>query len=228
MAHATQAERVGRGDGNTILLLSLMLILLAFFILLNALSDFEEARTKQVIDSVNNAFRGQLEPVKVPALLNGSPGLLPEAEALVNEVGSLFESIIPAVRSTRTDHARVVHIDLPSGALFRVGDDNLRADRKLLIRRLARALLQRRAGGLAYKLAFMHGVPAGGAAGALREQEVRRASGLATLLVEEGMAPELLSIGVLPGRAGRVEFVLGFRDESPTAEESGPAGKGAP
>jgi len=219
MTGGVQVKREGSGDSAIVLLLSLKLILLAFFILLNALSDFEEARTHQVIDSVSKAFHGQLEPVNAPALLNGSPGLLPEAEALINDVGSLFESLVPAQRSVRTARTRAVHIELPSVALFRIGKDNLRPERKALIRRLAKALLQRSARDLVYKLEFLHGIPGDGATGASRTQEIRRASGLAALLMEEGLAPELLSIGVLPGRSGRVEFVLSVRDET-----SGPDG----
>jgi len=229
MANVPQVERGGAergraGDSNVVLMLSLYLILLAFFILLNAISDFEEARTRQVIDSVNEAFYGQLEPTNAPALLNGSPGLLPEAEALTNEVGSLFESLVPAVRSTRTARTRAVHIEMPSVALFRIGKDTLRPDRQALIRRMVKALLRRSERDLVYKLEFLHGVPAGGAAGAARAQEVRRASGLVARLIDEGLAPETLSIGVLPGRPGRVEFVLSVRDDP--AESSAPLSTG--
>jgi len=229
MAGVAQVERERSGDSSIVLMLSLNLILLAFFILLNAISDFEEARSRQVIDSVNEAFYGQLEPTNAPALLNGSPGLLPEAEALTNEVGSLFDSLVPAIRSTRTARTRAVHIEIPSVALFGIGKDSLRPGREVLIRRLAKALLQRSARDLVYKLEFLHGVPTGGAAGAGRTQEVRRASSVAALLIKEGLAPDILSIGVLPGKPGRVEFVLSVRgDDAGSATPVSAAGQKAP
>ena len=43
------------------LLLSLKLILLAFFILLNSLADFEAGRARAVLASVNQAFNGKIE-----------------------------------------------------------------------------------------------------------------------------------------------------------------------
>ena len=51
-----------RRDDNKyiVLLLSLKLILLAFFILMNALSEFETRRTETVLDSVSRAFRGSI------------------------------------------------------------------------------------------------------------------------------------------------------------------------
>lgn len=220
-----QVEREEAGDTNVILLLSLKLVLVAFFIMLNAISDLEEARTRQVLDSVQEAFHGQLEPTNTPALLNGSPGILPETQSLINDAGSLFESLVPTVRSTRTGRTEIVHIELPSVALFRVGKDDIRPDRKALVRRLAKALLQRRARDLVYKLEFLHGTPEDGAAGAKRRQEIRRASNVASLLVDEGLPPELLSIGVLPGRVGRIEFALSVRDDTPDAESPSDTGQ---
>ena len=227
MTGVAQVEREEQVDSNVVLLLSLKLILVAFFIMLNAISEFEEARTHQVIDSVNKAFHGQIEPINAPALLNGSPGVLPEAEALINDVGSMFESLVPTIRSTRTARTLAVHIELPSVVFFRIGKDRLRPERKALVRRLAKALLRRGERNLVYKLEFFHGVPEGGAAGAKRTQEIRRTSDLANLLVDEGLAPELLSIGVRPGRSGRVEFVLSVRNDMVDPNQPSSAGQEA-
>jgi len=228
MSGVAQTERGNSVDNNIVLLLSLKLILLAFFILLNAISEFEEARTHRAIESVTKTFRGQIESINAPALLDGSPGILPEAEALINEVGSLFESLVPAMHSTRTAHTRIVHIEMPSVAFFQIGKDSLRPERRELIRRLAKALLSRNMRDLVYKLEFLHGVPEDGATGARRTQEIRRASGLVARLMEEGMAPGLLSIGVLPGKPGRVEFVLSVRDDSSDPNAPVEAGREAP
>ena len=57
------ARRPGarQGDPNVVALLSLKLILLGFFILLNALSEYEESRTRMVLESVNEAFNGRVD-----------------------------------------------------------------------------------------------------------------------------------------------------------------------
>jgi len=226
MTTPAQAGREGSGDSSIVLLLSLNLILLAFFILLNALSRFDESRSRAVIDSVNQAFQGQLGPLDVPGLLSGSPGLLPESKALTNEVGSLFESLVPVVRSKHIDRARVVLIELPADALFKAGAGTLRPERRQLIRRLAKALLKRSARDLTYELAFMQGVP-GPATGVAAEYplQVSRAAGMAEFLTQEGLSPALLSVGLQPGRPAKVEFVLTVRDpaETPTAPAAAPA-----
>lgn len=223
MTTTAQAGRDGSGDSSIVLLLSLNLILLAFFILLNALSRFDENRTRAVLDSVNQAFYGQLEPLAVPGLLSGSPGLLPESEALSNDVGSLFESLVPVVRSKHIDRARVVTVELPADSLFKAGEGTLRSDRRQLIRRLAKALLQRSARDLIYELGFLQGVP-GPATGAAAEYplQVSRAADMAEFLTQEGLAPGLLSIGLQPGRPAKVEFVLTVQDpvDAPDAASS--------
>ena len=57
-----------RSNSNTTLLLSLNLILLAFFILLNSLADFETDRARAVLASVKQAFNGKSEaPGQLPA-----------------------------------------------------------------------------------------------------------------------------------------------------------------
>jgi hypothetical protein len=225
MTTTAQAGRDGSGDSSIVLLLSLNLILLAFFILLNALSRFDEDRTRVVIDSVKRAFYGQLEPLAVPGLLGGSPGLLPEAEALTNEVGSMFESLVPVVRSKNIDRARVVTVELPADALFKAGEGTLRTDRRQLIRRLAKALLQRSAQDLVYELGFLQGVP-GPATGAAAEYplQVSRAADMAQFLTQEGLSSGLLSIGLRPGRPAKVEFVLTVRDAvDPPAPPAAPS-----
>ena len=55
MTAAVPTSRDRKGSSNIVLLLSLMLILLAFFILLNSLSEFEAGKAQAVIEIVNRA-----------------------------------------------------------------------------------------------------------------------------------------------------------------------------
>ena len=137
MNQAVRRDRAQLGGSNIVLLLSLNLILLAFFILLNALSKFEEDRTRAVLESVNRTFSGKIEPSSSTEAIEGSLGALAEAEDMVRAVGSLFKAIIPSSRSSQTRQALSVRIELPDTALFRPGKSRLRRERAVLIRRLA-------------------------------------------------------------------------------------------
>ncbi len=81
MTAAVPTGRNREGSSNIVLLLSLMLILLAFFILLNSLSEFEAGKARAVIESVNRAFNGKIESGDRTPAHSASLGALPEAEA---------------------------------------------------------------------------------------------------------------------------------------------------
>ncbi|MFQ6018259.1 MAG: hypothetical protein ACE5KF_08680 [Kiloniellaceae bacterium] len=220
MAGAVRQEGHGAGNGDFVSLLSLKLILLAFFILLNALSEFEDDRTRAVIQSVHRSFKDKIDSPESTVAYSTSLGQLPETKALIGEVGSLFEAEFPAVRSKEERRATVLRIELPADSLFEPGGAGLRAGRKRLVRRLAKALMRDRGGGPAYELDVLHGVPPGAAgkpatAGA-SSLEVRRAGLLARRLTGAGLPPEALSTGVDPARPGVVQLILRVREETET------------
>jgi outer membrane protein OmpA-like peptidoglycan-associated protein len=222
MAGTAHSRSEQHGGSHIILLLSLNLILLAFFILLNALSDFEETRTRAVIDSVNRAFSGRVDAAEAPPVRQSSLGALPETASLLREIGSLFESIIPAAQTEENQKATLIRIRLPQTALFASGEAVVRPARRALIQRLAKALLRSPNERVTYRLEALLGVSAeSGSAGRDRPLEMRRAGALAARFVAEGLTPESLSTGLLPGAAGTMQFVL-------RVEESAESNRSAP
>lgn len=217
MADPAHLKAQRSGNPHIVLLLSLKLILLAFFILMNALSEFETSRKAAVLESVNRAFRGSIQTPREAVSIDASLGVLPLPENLVNEVGSLFESFVPEAKAKRTERATVMSVEMPAKALFRPGEVQFRPERKILIRRLARAMMQEPGGALKYELAFEHGLAGGetaaeGEADAARDRAVRRAHGIARYLIRQSIPPAILSIAVTPGEPDTVRFVLRRRD----------------
>ena len=208
MTAAVPTSRDREGSSNIVLLLSLMLILLAFFILLNSLSEFEAGRAQAVIESVNRAFNGKIESGDRTPAHSASLGALPEAEAKMREVASLFEAIVPAARAKRIRRAKAVRVELPAASLFRPAGVRLRPGSEILIQRLARLLARDPRGGPGYELEVLLGVGAPPDPGSL---EVRRAALLAQRLIEEGLPPPVLSIGLLPRQPGTLRFVVRVR-----------------
>ncbi|MCH8000349.1 MAG: hypothetical protein IIA34_01635, partial [Proteobacteria bacterium] len=136
MTAAVPTGRDREASSNIVPLLSLMLILLAFFILLNSLSEFEADKTHAVIESVNRAFNGKIESGDRTPAYSASLGALPEAEAKMREVGSLFEAIIPSARVKRIRRAKAVRVELPAASFFRPAGVRLRPGGEILIQRL--------------------------------------------------------------------------------------------
>lgn len=227
-----QAQR-GGSPPHIVLLLSLKLILLAFFILMNALSEFETNRKTAVLESVNRAFRGSIQTPREAVSTDASLGLLPLPENLMNEVGSLFESFVPEARAKRTERATVMSVEMPAKAFFRPGETDIRPERKVLIRRLARAMMQEPDGVLKYELAFEHGIAGleAEADGPAREESgraVRRAEGISRYLIRQAIPPGILSIGLTPGEPDTVRFVLRRRSDAALPPGGSATGEGAP
>ncbi len=219
MTAAVPTGRDREGSSNIVLLLSLMLILLAFFILLNSLSKFETGRARAVIESVNRAFNGKIESEDRSPAYSVLLGALPEVEAKLREVASLFEAIVPSTRVKRIRRAKAVRVELPAASLFQPAEVRLRPRSEFLIQRFARLLARDPRGGPSYDLEVLLGVgapPAGGARPVTpdpRSLEVRRAALLAQRLIEEGLTPPALSIGLLPRQPGTVRFVVRVRQD---------------
>ena len=224
MADPAHLQARRSGSPHIVLLLSLKLILLAFFILMNALSEFETSRKAAVLESVNHAFRGSIQTPREAISIDASLGLLPLPENLVNEVGSLFDSFVPEAKAKRKERATVMSVEMPAKALFRPGEAQCRPERKILIRRLARAMMQEPGGARKYELAFEHGIAGGesgveGETGAARERAVRRAESIGRYLIQQSIPPAILSIAVTPGEPDIVRFVL--RRRGPRDGEGG-------
>ncbi len=213
-----------------LLLLSLNLILLAFFILLNSLADFETDRARAVLASVKLAFNGKVEAAGQEPSFSGSLGALPEVEAKLREVGSLFEAIAPTAQAKSIRRASSVRVDIPAGALFKPGSQRLRQGREALFERLAESLRKGPEGASRYLLEILVGtgsqaVVDGGATTGFASLELRRAAVLAARLSAEGAPLDGLSTGLRPGAVGSLRFVVRLRPDSGAAAGS-EAGEG--
>jgi hypothetical protein len=215
MTASAQSRGKSGVPSHIVMLLSLELILLAFFILLNGLSEFEQQKQAQVLDSVTKAFRGSIQTPANVSELPPSLGVLGLPQGLTEEIGSLFESFVPEAKAKRTEHATAMFVEMPVSAFFRVGEDDIRPERKVLIRRVARAMMRDPDGVLSYELAFEHGVVAnqpGDPTGTARA--VRRAAAMARYLIQQSIPSEVVSVGVSPGDPEQVRFVLRLRSDS--------------
>ncbi len=208
------------------LLLSLNLILLAFFILLNSLADFETGRAQAVLASVKQAFNGQVEAAGQMPTFNSSLGALPEVEAKMREVGSLFEAIAPSAGAKSIRRANSVRVDFPVSALFRPGSPRLRQGREGLLERLAQSLRKSPEGAPRYLLEILVGTGSraavdSGAATGSAILDLRRAAVLAAHLSAAGAPLDGLSTGLRPGAADSLRFVLRWRPDAGAGSGAG-------
>ena len=135
-----------RKDTGPIMFLSLFLLLLAFFILLNALSSFEETKSRKVIESVASTFQTQVEHRQFREILISTLGPVPEPEELLEEVERLWITAIPLTEVEVLSEGRIMQFELPVNDLFVGGRTDVRGDRADLVKASALALAARMEG----------------------------------------------------------------------------------
>ena len=210
------AKEPGRRQSSShiVALLSLKILLLAFFILLNALSTFEEGRRTAVVDSVRQAFQGVL-PAQFnvdadPAALDIFEG----AKEVVDALHQLFADDLPILVREESPGSWTLRVDLPIGDLFAQGEDAPLPEGAETLRLVGAVLGDPRFASAGYHVDVLYGIdaPTGGSAG--NRRALTRAGVLVRELERQGLLPARLSTGFLPDFAGRVRLHFTIRLEA--------------
>lgn len=125
------------------LFLSLFLLLLAFFILLNALSTFERHRAQAVVRSVQNTFQSRIEPDKQTEVLVPSIGVDPEPETVTAELERIWLTRFPLAQIDQIQPGSTFQLTLEMSDVFEPDSAAIRPDRADLIRATATVLAGR-------------------------------------------------------------------------------------
>lgn len=198
------------GDAVLVLLLSLFLLLLVFFIVLNAHTVRDGRRTGAVLASVDRSF-----PVFFvdPRLREGDgplasrSGTVTAAERLTG-VGDLFASELALAKVEVVRPGRLMEVRLPADGLFLPGTATVRPERQGLIDRVVSALREEFPGErveLEALLAIGPGAPS------QPPGPVQRAAALARHLLADGAPPAAVGVGVERGPPGSARFLFSIR-----------------
>src|SRR3546814_12051530 len=143
MAGASPQAGHRRANTHVVALLSLTILRLSFFILLNALASFEEGRGGAVGGSVREAFQGLLPAGRSVSADPAGLGVLEGADDIIESLSQLFGDDLPLVERTEASVARVLQIDLSAGDLFVDEGNDLRPAVAARLRLIAGALAAR-------------------------------------------------------------------------------------
>lgn len=211
------SKRQDKGDPNYVALLSLKLLLLAFFIMLNAMSSFEEDKARAVLDSVNSTFNGDASQLERFANFNQSLDDLDDKAELVSEIERLFETTIPAVERDKGSTQSFLRLRLPVEAMFLGNEIELASGRELLLKRIVQSLGAYTEKGGYYEFEFLYGVPSRNskARAAALEIALKRSEIVAQEILMAGMPEDRFAIGLQPNQPKTVFIVIRIYD-SPT------------
>lgn len=202
-------------DGGAIYFLGVFLLLLAFFILMNAISQPDDVKSRGVISSVAATFRSDVEPGVSSELFVSRLGGIPEPAVLLEGLEALWLTAVPAARVEVLQPGRLMEISLPLRELFLARTADLRSDRSDLLRHSVDALSMTGPELILQLSAFSgpEGRPRAGEEGLGFD----RAIGLAAALQALEPPQDAVAVGLDPEAAGRVRFRFAFRDRARAA-----------
>jgi hypothetical protein len=213
-----------RTDANIVAMLSLKLLLLAFFILLATISQFEEKRSRAVMESVASVFEGEVRAVVGRPQPDAGLGQQNKQANLAKRIENLFEQTLPVVEVSKAQRGAVLRLEAPASSLFAAGRSDLRPQRGVLLRRLAAALTDPEDGPGRYQIQMLHAVRADAGVDAA-PLPVNRTGTVARRLVELGVARTRVSTGLWPtaGDPGRIAFEIVLPEDALKTNAVAPA-----
>ena len=204
------AVDTGQGGGAPLYsYLGLFMLMLAFFILLNAISNFHQDKVGAVLRSVDDAFAMPLAGGRGAA--SGRDTGQQGAAASLRDLGDMARTQLALAKVEAGADGRTLAVILPVSELFVENTLSIRPDRIALMDRIAATLaLRPDAGQVQAEILFdTQGV---GDVAPL----VARAGAIARALVDNGVPPAPLSVGLeRAGGAGQVRMLFTLPSSKP-------------
>lgn len=195
--------------GTTSLFLSLYLLLLAFFILLNTISTYEEVKARKVQQSLSSAFASILPPTTSLDTVTSVDGPRIAAEETQQKLGELFKSPLNIARVEVLQPGKLLEVMMHTDQLFEPEKDTLRERQRGFIANLAATLANTR-GGAQYEMEMMLGSNLGkhGTVPVEGSLEIARAGAFARAVIAAGAPARTIDVGIDPSAD---PFVVTFR-----------------
>lgn len=203
--------REARRDPTTIMILSLYLLLLAFFILLNNISKVEEARFKAVAGSLQTTFALHGRPTSSPAALTSAIGNVTGEESLEGRLGALVRAELRLASFEVIKPGRLMQLRVHESALFVGSDNKISKTGRRLIDKIATELRNPPRGvqyDVEIRLSRMR------AAGDGLLNRIRRAAALSQALADAKVRRGTIAGGVEPSGSAEARFLFEIRSET--------------
>lgn len=218
---------------NQFLALSLFVMLLSFFIVINAMSNFEESKSRPVLRSVSVAFSTKsLVEEKAPSFVDAQGDSYTQGDA-IDHVEALFRAQITGADITKNSQGTVMHIRLPVRSFERgvgaAGESGINPEKArsgaggFFLPTLV-SLLQAKKTGIPYHMEILLNIPQNPAESFNKNPKIagtalKQASGYAERLEAAGLPARLVNAGLTLGKEGYVDlYFRRYRPINPLGE----------
>ncbi|MFQ5535498.1 MAG: flagellar motor protein MotB [Sphingomonadales bacterium] len=188
------------GDSINLLFVSIYLLLFAFFVVLNAISNTDTVRVEAALGSVNATFTPEKQPRSpLTDLLNAGDQVMGN-DKFRDQVHGIFQSLLDSPDFIASRDGDTLRITLPAHYLFYDLSPRLREERADLLERLS-AVLAMSPSGLRQEIQIMLGTGADlpEMRGLATDLQVMRAGAFAAELTSRGTLANAITIGLTGG-----------------------------
>ena len=214
-------RRLPGKDPALIQVLSLYLLLLAFFVLLFNASQFDRGKAAAVKESLSSTFRMHGQPDEDEVVRSSDQGDIPGAELVLDSFSDLIRTELKVAKIENLQKGRLLRVTLDPEELFETSSPGIRSDKDEFVTRLG-ALLGKTPPGKRHKVqVYMVGewiLP-----DQLKQSvplPIARASGLAEMLLARGALAGTVSGGARHGTSEQVSLIYRVDPET-RPEETG-------
>ncbi len=201
--------RASSANATILIYLSLFLLLLVFFIVLNAHSTPRDYRVRAVLGSVGRTFAAQSGTAGLTGLPPGQGSAAALALAGLKRLGDLFETDLAIAKVNHVTHGRLMVVSMTTEDLFDGDSAFVRPERLGLLDRLAREIGEH--DGVRFDMDFLIAVGGEPVGRRLTGDPVARAAAMARALIIDRAPADAISVGIEPGQGGTARFLFSVR-----------------
>lgn len=215
-------RRLPGKDPTLIQVLSLYLLLLAFFVLLFNASQYDRGKAAAVTESLSSTFRMHGQPADNEIVRSSDQGDIPGAELVLDSFSDLIRTELKVAKVENLQKGKLLRVTLDPEDLFETSSPGIRSDKDEFVNKLA-ALLGKSPPGMRHKVqVYMVGdwIPPD----QLRQNvplPIARVSGLAEMLLARGALDGTVSGGARHGTSEKVSLI--YRVDPEARPEDAPA-----
>lgn len=201
-----------QNQGNlAALLVALYLVLLAFFILLNAISKKDTTRSQKVVDSLQDTFtRPVTQEIEAPEWLE-EPGLDAVVQDFFDELEAALSVLAPLEKLEIIRRLDSITVRLPTGQLFVEEQVALRPAQALAIERFSGIILRWK-DTIRLEIEMLIGTRSLQTDGPAMALAISRSGTLARALLSNGIAASHINPGLDPAMQGMTEITFVVRE----------------
>lgn len=213
MEHTKAVKTQSNPDGPVFLFLSLYLLLLAFFILLNAIAETRDSRVQAAVASVKEAFLDKKPETQSFTDSAANPDVLIASDEFLETVKSVFSTAVNIKSFHENSDGTLLRVTIETSRIFEKGNAKLRQSIFPLLDGLAISLHTPAEGErrqVEVVLGTGESLPQGSQLG--QNTEIRRAGVLARALRARGVPGNAMTVGIQVGDANLAQLTFFTRE----------------